>query len=161
MFEQAWILASQRSLSVQDPSQPKIPVNPRSQSAQDPSQPWMPSCLLGSCLFESYLFGIWLMPIWYLDHAYRKVASSSLSWLVAHFQIFISLMKGKFDAYVLWPLVKKFQNWIVDQSTACEFTVFDIWLMPIWFMAQHQLNLQIPTWISVIHIWHIHIFPVV
>ena len=27
-------------------------------------------------------------------------------------------MKGKFDAYVLWPL-----NWIVDQSTACDFTV--------------------------------------
>ena len=34
-------------------------------------------------------------------HKYRKVASSSLSWLVAHFQIFRRLMKGKFDAYVL------------------------------------------------------------
>ena len=32
-------------------------------------------------------------------------------------------MKGKFDAYVLWPLVKKFQNWIVDLSTARDFTV--------------------------------------
>ena len=32
-------------------------------------------------------------------------------------------MKGKFDAYVLWPLAKKFQNWIVDQSTARDFTV--------------------------------------
>ena len=32
---------------------------------------------------------------------YRKVASSSLSRLVAHFQIFRRLMKGKFDAYVL------------------------------------------------------------
>ena len=32
---------------------------------------------------------------------YRKVASSSLSWLLAHFQIFRRLMKGKFDAYVL------------------------------------------------------------
>ena len=32
---------------------------------------------------------------------YRKVANSSLSRLVAHFQIFRSLMKGKFDAYVL------------------------------------------------------------
>ena len=37
--------------------------------------------------------------------AYRKVASSSLSWLVAHFQIFRRLMKGKFDA-----LAKKFQT---------------------------------------------------
>ena len=33
-------------------------------------------------------------------------------------------MKGKFDAYVLWPLVKEFQNWIADQSTARDFTVF-------------------------------------
>ena len=32
-------------------------------------------------------------------------------------------MKGKFDAYVLWPLAKKLQNWIVDQSTAHDFTV--------------------------------------
>ena len=32
---------------------------------------------------------------------YRKVASSSMSWLVAHFQIFRRLMKGKFDACVL------------------------------------------------------------
>jgi hypothetical protein len=32
-------------------------------------------------------------------------------------------MKGKFDAYVLWPLAKKFQNWIVDRSTARDFTV--------------------------------------
>ena len=54
---------------------------------------------------------------------YRKVASSSMSWLVAHLRIFRMLMKGKFDAYVLWPLAKKFQNWIVDRSTAREFTV--------------------------------------
>ena len=32
-------------------------------------------------------------------------------------------MKGKFDAYVLWPLAKKFQTWIVDLSTAHNFTV--------------------------------------
>ena len=66
---------------------------------------------------------------------YRKVASNRLSQLEAHFYIFRLFMKGNFDAYVLWPLVKKFQNWIVDQSTACKFMVFDIWLMPIWFMA--------------------------
>ena len=39
------------------------------------------------------------------------------------FQIFRRLMKGNFDAYVLWPLTKKFQNWIVDWSTARDFTV--------------------------------------
>ena len=33
---------------------------------------------------------------------YPKVPSSSLSWLVAW--IFRMFMKGKFDAYVLWPL---------------------------------------------------------
>ena len=32
---------------------------------------------------------------------YRKVASSSISWLVAHQSIFRMFMKGKFDAYVL------------------------------------------------------------
>ena len=32
---------------------------------------------------------------------YRKVASSSLSWLVAHFQIFRRFIKGKFDAYIM------------------------------------------------------------
>ena len=39
-------------------------------------------------------------------------------------------MKGKFDTYGLWPLAQKFQNWIVDQSTACDFTVCKIcWLL--------------------------------
>ena len=53
----------------------------------------------------------------------RKVANSSLSRLVACFQIFRRIMKGKFDTCVLWPMAKKFQNWIVDRSTACDFTV--------------------------------------
>ena len=54
---------------------------------------------------------------------YCKVESSRLSRLVAHQSIFRMLMKGKFDAYVLWPLAKSFQNWIVDRSTACDFTI--------------------------------------
>ena len=36
-----------------------------------------------------------------IQKIYRKVANSSLSWLVARFQIFRRLVKGKFDAYVL------------------------------------------------------------
>ena len=42
---------------------------------------------------------------------YRKVASSSMSWLVAHFQIFRSLMKEKFDVNVLchWPKSSKIE----------------------------------------------------
>ena len=44
--------------------------------------------------------------------------------LVAHFWIFRLFMKGKFDAYVLWPLTKRVQNWIVDRSTARDFTIF-------------------------------------
>ena len=32
-------------------------------------------------------------------------------------------MKEKFDAYVLWPLSKRVQNWIVDRSTAPNFMV--------------------------------------
>ena len=32
-------------------------------------------------------------------------------------------MKGKFDAYVLWLLAKRVQNWIVDWSNARDFMV--------------------------------------
>ena len=49
---------------------------------------------------------------------YCKVASSRLSWLVA----LPRPVKGKFD--VLWPLTKKFQNSIVDQSTEVRFASF-------------------------------------
>ena len=52
-----------------------------------------------------------------------KVASSRLSWLVANPRIFRLFMKGNFDAYVLWLLDKMVQNWIVDRSTARDFTV--------------------------------------
>ena len=62
---------------------------------------------------------------------YRKVTSSSLSRLVAHFWIFRLFMKGNFDAYVLWPLAKRVKNWIVDRSTACDFTVFKCCLL-VW-----------------------------
>ena len=54
---------------------------------------------------------------------YRKVTSRSISWLVAHPKIFWLFMKGKFNAYVLWPLDKMVQNWIIDRSTAWNFTV--------------------------------------
>ena len=36
------------------------------------------------------------------------------------FRLFINV---KLYAYVLWPLAKRVQNWIVDQSTARDFTV--------------------------------------
>ena len=59
---------------------------------------------------------------------YRKVASRSTSRLVARPRIFRLFMKGKFDAYVLWPLAfdlwpLTFDLWIVDRSTARDFTV--------------------------------------
>ena len=34
-------------------------------------------------------------------------------------------MKEIFDAYVLWPLAQRVQNWIVDQATAHDFTVIN------------------------------------
>ena len=55
----------------------------------------------------------------------RKVASSRLSRLVAHTRIFRLFMKGKIDAYVLWPLAIRIQNWIVDRSTARNFKVLN------------------------------------
>ena len=45
-------------------------------------------------------------------HTYRKVASSRLSWLVAHLRLFRLFMKRKFDAYLLWPLANWVWNWI-------------------------------------------------
>ena len=68
---------------------------------------------------------------------YRKFTSSRLSQLVAHLRIFRLFMKGNLDAYALWPLAKKAQNWIVDRSTAHQakyatrnFTVWEITLWP-------------------------------
>ena len=57
---------------------------------------------------------------------YCKVVSSRMSRLVAHPRIFRLFMKGKFDDYLLWSLNKKVQNWIVDRSTARDFTVNNI-----------------------------------
>ena len=52
--------------------------------------------------FEVTLSVAGMFPMLYVyKQSYRKVVSSSLSRLVAHFQIFRRLMKGKFDAYVL------------------------------------------------------------
>ena len=62
------------------------------------------------------------------QNKYYIVSSSRLSWLVAHSRIFKLFMKGKFYAYVLWPLAKWVQNWIVDQSIARDFTVFGVYL---------------------------------
>ena len=39
---------------------------------------------------------------------YRKVVSSNTSRLEAHVCIYRLLMKGIFDAYVMWPFDKKF-----------------------------------------------------
>ena len=44
-------------------------------------------------------------------------------------------MTGKFDAYVLWPLAKRVQSWIVDRSTARDFTVAILYLTIL-----HELN---------------------
>ena len=68
---------------------------------------------------------IFLQKVWstWLRFGYRKFASKSMSLLVAHQSIFRMFMKGKFYAYVLWPLAKSFQNWIADWSAACSFQV--------------------------------------
>ena len=62
----------------------------------------------------------------HLKNTCRKVASSRLSRWVAHLRIFRLFLMGKFDAYVLWPFAKRVQNWIVDRSTAHDFTVY-VW----------------------------------
>ena len=78
--------------------------------------------------------------IFVYNMTYRKVASNSMSRLVAHLMIFIRLMKGKFDAYVVWPLAKKFQNWIVDRSTARDFTVSIVFSAFTWHKIRRTGN---------------------
>ena len=77
---------------------------------------------------------------------YCKVASSRLSWLVAHFWIFRLIMKGEFDNYVLWPLAQRVQNSIVDRSTCRDFTVFEEW----WYIQIQAhiegINIGLTTW---------------
>ena len=70
-------------------------------------------------------------------YGYHKNASRSRSWLVAHPRIFRLFMKGKFEAYVLWPLGKRVQNWIVAPSTASDFMLY---LINIW---KNNVNLII------------------
>ena len=80
----SWVLASQRSLSAQDPSQPKIPVSPRSQSTQDLSQlkipvsPGCPHAYLAHVylVFDSCLFDIWLMPKYKESPTYTKITNT-------------------------------------------------------------------------------------
>ena len=57
---------------------------------------------------------------------YCKVESSRLSRFIAHLRIFRLFMNGKFDAYLLWPLAKRVQNWIVDWSITNDFTLYNI-----------------------------------
>ena len=85
------------------------------------------SDLTGTCTWHSSLH-FWLKKLSYeellwLQCTYRKVASRSMFQLVAYLRIFRMFMKGKFEAYVLWPLAKSFQDWIVAWSTACDVTV--------------------------------------
>ena len=56
-------------------------------------------------------------------------------------------MNGKFDAYVVWPLAKKFQNWIVDWSTARNYMVFNFAIMCYFhFSAPEQFDLSAVHW---------------
>ena len=56
------------------------------------------------------------------------------------------LIKGKFDAYVLWPLTKRFKNWIVDRFTACVFMVCKLLLPNLQFFIRVNWGfLESPT----------------
>ena len=82
---------------------------------------------------QKNLFGGILALHVFRENRYRKVTSSGMPKLVAHPSILRTFMKGKFDFYVLLPLAKSFQNWIIDQSTDQDFTVIDLklhkWLL--------------------------------
>ena len=54
---------------------------------------------------------------------YREIASSNTSCLEAHVGIYILLMKGIFDAYLLWPFDKKFIFELVARVYTHHYTV--------------------------------------
>ena len=58
-------------------------------------------CVMGTVSHHRKLEEIYNLGTISTQEKYRKVASSRLSRLVAHFQFFRLFMKGKFDAYVL------------------------------------------------------------
>ena len=102
-----------------------------------------------------YLIAI---PTWRLQqksrpvhYRYHFVASSRLSRLLAHPRIFRLFMKRNFDAYVLWPLDKLVQNWIVDKSTARNFTVC-ILCQFLWGASCFECNIH-HYWSKMI--WHL------
>ena len=52
-------------------------------------------------------------------------------------------MKGKFDAYVVWPLAKNVQNWMVDQSTARDFIVlYFLKMFPIFVRSVDNFGMR-------------------
>ena len=104
-------------------------------------------------------FDIWL---W----TYRKVSSSRLSWSIALSKIFRRLVKGKFDACVLWPLAKKFWNWVHERTSMfipklehmyfkveedimvvlyCNCQLNGLWVMPA-LMTDRFVNRWLKTW---------------
>ena len=106
--------------------------------------------LLLWCLWSSYVWGLASHESMSETYPtiYRKVASSRLSWLVAHFRIFRLFMKGKFHAYVLWPFGKK-------SSKLNSWQVYYFWLYGMYFSTEiatniinHDTWLQLQTYIG-------------
>ena len=66
-------------------------------------------------------------------------------------------MPRKFDAYVLWPLTKRAQNWIVDQYTACHFTVikedFRVNIILLTFRYLAVRDIGAPSWCVKLEYW--------
>ena len=80
--------------------------------------------LKAAIVYRLVYTGIEFQATAHLTRCYCKVTSRSMARLVAHPRIFRLFMEGKFDAYVLWPLAQRVQNWTVDRSTARDFMVF-------------------------------------
>ena len=89
-------LPAQDPLSAQDPSHPKIPVNPRSQSSQDPSQPKIPVSPRSQSALDA------LMPIWHLAHAYLIFGSCLFGiWLMQLYLAHVKFTSTKFFKHLL------------------------------------------------------------
>ena len=89
--------------------------------------PYKMSILHHSSFFlSSNIRGTQLQIKYWKSHTIKSRAVDCPGKIVALPRIFRRLVNGKFDAYVLWPFAPKFQNRIVDRSTARDFTIYQM-----------------------------------
>ena len=90
---------------------------------QQPSYNYLCTAKIAQCIIsqKNLHYFEWIA---FSDIKYRKVTSTSPSCFESHVGLFRLLMKGIFDAYVLWPFGEKFIFELVTRVRSGNSTVF-------------------------------------